>query len=34
VVLRKDVEQRVETIEDTVRHTDVEIEDTRGQPRR
>ena len=33
IVVRKDVEQRIETIEDTVRHTDVEIEDTRGKTR-
>jgi uncharacterized protein (TIGR02271 family) len=34
VVVRKDVEQRIETIDDTVRHTDVEIEDNRGRPLR
>lgn len=30
LVVRKDVEDRVETVHDTVRHQDVEIEDTRG----
>jgi uncharacterized protein (TIGR02271 family) len=34
VVLRKDVEERVETIDETLRHTDVEIQDSRGQPQR
>lgn len=29
VVIRKDVEQRTETVHDTVRRTDVEVEDTR-----
>ena len=29
VVVRKDVEERVETVHDTVRHTEVEVEDTR-----
>jgi len=33
IVVRKDVEQRTEIIEDTVRHTDVEIEDSRGKTR-
>ena len=33
IVVRKDVEQRVQTIEDTVRHTDVQIEDSRGTKR-
>lgn len=34
LVVRKDVEQRVETIDETLRHTEVEIEDNRSQPRR
>jgi uncharacterized protein (TIGR02271 family) len=34
VVVRKEVGERVETIEDTVRRTDVEIEDNRGGTRR
>jgi uncharacterized protein (TIGR02271 family) len=34
VVVRKEVGERIETIEDTVRRTDVEIEDSRGAPRR
>jgi hypothetical protein len=30
VVIRKDVEERVETVRDTVQRTEVEVEDTRG----
>jgi uncharacterized protein (TIGR02271 family) len=30
VVIRKDVEERVETVRDTVKRTEVEVEDTRG----
>jgi stress response protein YsnF len=30
VVVRKDVEQRTETIEDTVRHTEVDVDRTPG----
>jgi cell division ATPase FtsA len=31
VVIRKDVEERVETVRDTVQRTEVEVEDTRGR---
>ncbi|WP_129647517.1 DUF2382 domain-containing protein [Peristeroidobacter agariperforans] len=33
VVVRKSAEERTETVEDTVRHTEVEVDDTRAKPR-
>jgi len=31
LVVSKDVEQRTQTVSDTVRHTEVEVEDDRGE---